>query len=125
MHVCARYDCDIVFICSLLVKDVTAVMVALQNVTEWTILSILLGVKESTLRRIKEDNKGDSYRAEQAIVEAWIGDTDNPSWAMLVTALKDDLVGMNGIGMKIEQQHLSESMLVPLCMQLISNTSKL
>ncbi len=98
-----------------IVKDFKEVMEALRNVTEWSILSILLGVKESTLRHIYKDNEGHAYQAEQAIVEAWLGDTDEPSWAMLVTALQDDLVGMNGIGKKIGKQHSSECMVIETC----------
>ena len=110
MHSCYR-DCDIDSnLIVVIIKDFTEVMESLQNVTEWSILSILLGVKESTLRHIKEDNEGDSLRAEQTIVKAWLEDTDNPSWAMLVTALQDNLVGMNGIAKKIKKQHSSECM---------------
>ncbi len=97
-------------------------MEALRNVTEWSILSILLGVKESTLQYIYKDNEGHACQAEQAIVKAWLEDTDEPSWAMLVTALQDNLVGMNGIGKKIKKQHSSECMMrieLTLSMQLV------
>ena len=77
----------------------------LGSITEWGILSVLLGVRNKVVQRIKKDNAGDSLTAAQVIIKAWLVDTDKPSWAMLVTALKDDLVGKVAIGNEVAEKH--------------------
>ena len=66
-------------------------MTETQNITEWGILSLLLGVEEADVQRIRQGNPGESLVQQKAIIMAWLN-KGSASWAMLVGALRNSLV---------------------------------
>ena len=79
-------------------------MRATSDVTNWNLLSLLLGVDDADVQRIKQDNTGQAYDQQQGIIKAWL-DNGNASWAILVSALRDKMVGKGAIGNIIAKDH--------------------
>ena len=82
-------------------------MRATGDVTNWNMLSLLLGVDDADVERIKLNNPGQAYDQQQGILKAWL-DNGNASWAILVSALRDKMVGRGAIGNTIAKEHSIE-----------------
>ena len=78
-------------------------MKATHKVVDWTILAPLLDVPEETVERIKIDIQG-SLNQQKAIIQAWL-DSGTASWAILVSALRNELVGKKAVADEIAKQH--------------------
>ena len=66
-------------------------MKATDNITDWSILPLQLGISYPDLQRIEKDNNTAKLQ-HRAIVFKWLG-TGEASWASLVQALRDSGVG--------------------------------
>ncbi len=77
-----------------------------QDIAEWGMIPILLGVKDADLQRIKMNHRGEAFTQHQAIVRAWLENGD-ASWAVLVSALRDGLVRKGGFANTIQRNHPS------------------
>ena len=78
-------------------------MRATRHITDWSILALLLGLPEAELRRIEADAH-DGQRRQKMIIEKWL-DSGTASWAILVSALNDELVGMRAIANEIANKY--------------------
>ena len=87
------------------------------SIAKWSILSMLLGVDDAAVKRIRQDNPGEALDQQKAIIMAWL-DTGKASWAILVSALRHKLVGRAADGNKIAKAHPSKS--ASLCNCLMS-----
>ena len=70
------------------------------NITDWSVLGLLLGLSEPDLRNINSD----PVNKHKAFVTTWL-DRGSASWAILVSGLKDPLIRMNEIANKIAKDH--------------------
>ena len=90
------------------VDDLFPVLKTIADVSEkWQMLGLALGLKQPTLNRIKTDN-GNSDSRKYEMVREWLKRTDGcrPSWAKLVKALREEIVGHRDIADKIEKEKL-------------------
>ena len=78
-------------------------MKATHEVADWTLLALLLGIPNETVEHIKIDTQG-ALNQKKAIIQAWL-DSDTASWAILVSALRDKLVGKDAAADEIAKQH--------------------
>ena len=86
------------------IDDLFPVLKAIVDVSEkWLMLGLALGLKQPTLDRIKTDN-GNSDSRKYEMMKEWLKGTDGckPSWAELVNALREEIVGHSAIADKIE-----------------------
>ena len=79
-----------------------------QNIADWNILSLLLGVEDADVQRIKQDNPGESLDQQNAIIKAWLN-KGSASWAILVAALRDSLIKRGADANRIAKAHPSKS----------------
>ena len=78
-------------------------MNATREITDWSILAHLLGLSPADFDRIvKGEHK--ALGQQKAIIRKWL-DSDTASWAVLVTALKDDLVGKQAVANTIAKKY--------------------
>ena len=78
-------------------------MTATKDVADWTILAPLLGVSAATVKRIKAKELEPLYQQKE-IIEKWL-QLGTASWAILVSALRDELVGKVAVADEIAKQH--------------------
>ena len=78
-------------------------MRATHEVADWTILAPLLDIPNETVEHIKIDTQG-SLNQKKAIIQAWLN-SGTASWAILVSALRDELAGKVAVADKIAKQH--------------------
>ena len=78
-------------------------MKATHKVVDWTILAPLLDIPNETVERIKIDTQG-SLNQQKAIIQTWL-DSDTASWAILVSALRDELIRRDAVADEIAKQH--------------------
>lgn len=77
-----------------------------KDITDWSILSVVLGVSDADLQRIKSDNPGQAFNQQQTIVKAWLN-SGKASWASLVNALRHELVNQGGHASRIAKKHVN------------------
>lgn len=77
------------------------------SITDWNILSALLGVKNAAVEHIKLDNPLNAYSQEQAIIRAWL-EGGKATWALLASALRNSLVGKAAYGNAIAEKYSGE-----------------
>ena len=82
---------------------VLAVMNAMKEITDWSNLAHLLGLSLADFDRIVADEHKSSGQ-QKAIIRKWI-DSGTASWAVLVTALKHDLVGKQAVANTIAKKY--------------------
>ena len=88
-----------------------------KNIADWSILSMMLGVDDAAVRRIRKDNPGEALNQQKAIIMLWLN-TGKASWAILVSALREELVGRAADGNRIANAHPSKSASLCNCLQL-------
>ena len=82
-------------------------MTETQNIADWNILSLLLGVEDADVRRIRRDNPGASLVQQKEIIMAWLN-KGSASWAMLVGALRNSLIKRDTDANRIAKAHPSK-----------------
>ena len=90
------------------IDDLFPVLQAIVDVSEkWLMLGLALGLKQPTLDRIKTDN-GISDLRKYEMMKEWLKGTDGcrPSWAELIKALKEGIVGHGSIADMIKKEKL-------------------
>ncbi len=75
------------------------------SVTDWYFLALLLGISEADFERIQQDERMGKDR-QKAIIKQWL-QSGNASWAMLVSALRDEVVTQVAIAKNIADNHPS------------------
>ena len=80
-----------------------AVCRATKDIYDWSFLALLIGVSESDYQRIKQSIPNPAEQ-QKAIIQKWL-DSGEASWAILVSALRDELVGKAAIGDQIAKDH--------------------
>ena len=70
--------------------------------TSWFNLGLRLGVSSHTLDRIEQDTR-DSGSACRKMFQAWLKDSSKGTWNDVITALKSNSVGENGVAEKLEE----------------------
>ena len=83
-----------------------AVLREVQSVTDWSMLSLFLGINHDKAQAIKKENRR-TYSEVQAYVRAWLN-TGDATWAMLAAALREDLVGKKAVGNAIKAKYKSD-----------------
>ena len=83
---------------------ILSVSEATVDITDWYYLALLLGISETDLQHIKTDHKDSLRKQHKAIVTKWL-DSGNASWATLVSALRNKLVGKGALADTIAKQH--------------------
>ena len=78
-----------------------------ENIADWNILSLLLGVEDVDVQRIRQDNPGASLDQQKAIIMAWLN-KGSASWAILVSALRDSLIKRGADANRIAKAHPSK-----------------
>ncbi len=73
------------------------------NVTDWSVLGVLLGLLRIDLHRINTDCVDYSAK-HMAIVTKWL-ESGSASWATLVNGLKDPIVNRIDIANQIAKDH--------------------
>ena len=83
---------------------------------EWFDLGLCLGLKNSTLKAI-EENESKVAKCKREMVISWLRMKDNstPSWQALVSALKKPIVGRRDIACQIKKTHMVSEGLVASC----------
>ena len=61
---------------------------------KWYTLGTHLGVENHKLKVIQENNRNDSEAALLAVFQAWLDNTPDPSWSIVVKALYDTQLGV-------------------------------
>ena len=79
-----------------------------KNIADWNILSLLLGVEDVDVQRIRQDNPGASLDQQKAIIMAWLN-KGSASWAMLIGALRHSLINRGADAKRIAKAHPSKS----------------
>ena len=82
-------------------------MTETQNIADWNILSLLLGVEDADVQFIRQDNPGASPVQQKEIIMAWLN-KGSASWAMLVGALRHDLIKREADANRITKAHPSK-----------------
>ena len=93
------------------INDLHEVLTGVVDVNEkWIELGLALGLKQSTLKKIKTDNRTSSGACKREMMEEWLNRTDEctPSWAELIKALKARTVGHTRIADEIEKNKLMQ-----------------
>ena len=75
------------------------------SVTDWYFLALLLGISDSDFERIQQDEKMGKDR-QKAIIKQWL-QSGTASWAILVSALRDEVVSQTAIANNIADNHPS------------------
>ena len=70
--------------------------------TKWFNLGLRLCVDSNMLDRIEQDIR-DSSSACRKIFQAWLRDRHKGTWNDVITALKSNSVGENGVAEKLEE----------------------
>ena len=61
---------------------------------KWYTLGIHLGLENNKLEVIRKDSYNDSSAALIAVFQAWLDNAQDPSWSVIVKALKDTELGV-------------------------------
>ena len=77
-----------------------------KSITDWSILPILLGISNVEKDQIMSDHSGQAAIQHQKFIRAWIK-SGNATWAILVGALRDDLVKEGACANNITKNHPS------------------
>ena len=77
----------------------------LQEVTDWFQLGLCLRVRLSVLRTIQQDNKEDTNKCRQEMLEAWMKQ-EAPMWSTIVKALLD--MKMADLALQIASKHVGK-----------------
>ena len=72
-------------------------------VEEWTFLHLLIGIPQADFTRISKDHQNIKGR-QMAFIKHWLN-SGNASWAILVAALRDSVVGLGALADKIAKKH--------------------
>ena len=88
-------------------RTLISVLRATTDVIDWSLLALLIGAAESEYNRIMRENQNDVAGQRNAIIKKWL-DTGKATWAILVSGLKDKLVGLAAIGNQIAKDHPSK-----------------
>ena len=91
-------------LCCVIGVTILSVSEATVDITDWGYLALLLGISETDLQHIKTDHKDSLRKQHKAIVTKWL-DSGNASWATLVSALRNKLVGKGALADTIANQH--------------------
>ena len=102
------------YICSIMIKyqfllatyiapTILAVMDATVDITNWSTLALLLGLSLADFDRIVA-NEHEASGQQMGIIRKWI-DSGTASWAVLVTALKNVLVGKQAVANAIAKKY--------------------
>ncbi len=83
-----------------------AVMREVQSITDWSMLTLFLGIDHGKVKAIRKENRR-TYSEVQAYVKAWLN-TGDATWAMLAAALRQDLVGKKAVGNAIKAKYRSD-----------------
>ncbi len=76
---------------------------ATATITDWSYLALLLGIDEADYDRIMTDIALSSHQ-RKAIITKWLANGE-ASWAVLVSALRDELVNKQGLANWIASEH--------------------
>ena len=87
------------------------------SIADWSSLSILLGIDNAAMQRIRQNKPGDALDQQKAIIMAWLN-TGKASWAILVGALRHKIVGRAADGDRIAKAYPSKSASLFSCLQL-------
>ena len=87
-------------------RTLISVLRATKDVQDWSLLALLLGVNERDYNSIMKETR-DVTGQRKAIIKKWL-ETGKASWAILVSGLKDELIGLGAIGNKIAKDHPSK-----------------
>ena len=82
-----------------------------QNIADWSILSLLLGVEDADVQLIRRDNPGASCVQQKEIIMAWLN-KGSASWAMLVGALRHNLMKRVTDASRIAKAHPSKGFII-------------
>ncbi len=83
---------------------IVSVMRYTQNITDWSVLSLLLGLTQVDLHRIDTDFVQNFNAKHKAFVTKWL-QGGSASWAALVNGLRDLLVNRIDIANQIAKDH--------------------
>ena len=75
-------------------------------ITNWNVLSILLGISNADKTRIMSDFHGQTHAQQQEFISIWLKN-EKASWATLVTALKHQLVNKGAVANIIAKKYPS------------------
>ena len=87
-----------------LVSTILDVMKATKDITDWNVLGPLLGLPEHHILRIEADTRNERREQQQKIIEQWLN-SGTATWAVLVSALRDELVGRDAIANEIAKKY--------------------
>ena len=82
------------------------VLTETKNIAQWEVLSMVLGVDDDSIQRIKMNNVGSSLTQQKEIIMAWLNG-GNASWASLVRALRSPLINRGADANRIARNHPS------------------
>ena len=102
------YNFIITCLCNYLGINIINIQRATLGVTDWSQLALLIGVSQAEYSRIVANNPNDVMKQQKQIVISWLN-AGKASWAILVAALRDPLIGMDAIANKIAQDHPSNA----------------
>ena len=74
-----------------------------KEVQNWSELSLLIGISEATYGQIVKQCST-VQEQQRAIITSWLS-TGKASWAVLVSGLRDELVGKAAVGDRIAQKY--------------------
>ena len=75
------------------------------SITDWSYLALYLGFSEAQLQRIISDHQQVSSHQHKAIITKWL-ESGKASWAILVSALRDELVNKGAVADEIAKKHI-------------------
>ena len=75
----------------------------MKEITDWSTLALILGIKQSVSERIKRDGYDEMDRIKKMVME-WL-DSGTASWNGLVLALNNPLVKRNDLAKKLSEEH--------------------
>ena len=75
-----------------------------QDITDWSVLALLLGLSAADLQRIQLNHPTAVQLQHQAIIRRWL-DSGEATWSGLIKALRDPLVNKGAVADKIMKQH--------------------
>ena len=88
------------------VNDLRTVIKQTLPINDWPILGIALGLPVHAVDRLKRENLSISD-LQRNMLQYWL-ETGDASWAVLVNALKSDVVAKVGLAKKIAKEYPSK-----------------
>ena len=92
------------FFCCLLGSDLLAVMRATSSITDWSVLSLLLGIESAEYDRLEKNARALSRNLHKDIIQCWL-DSGTASWSSLVKCLCDGMVKKVELAQTISKDH--------------------